>query len=72
MATLQSFKDLLTAIDAETNRIAAKIDELVAKLGAGGMTEAEEAEALASLSAVSDRLKTIGTDPANPIPTPEP
>ncbi len=72
MATLQNFKDLLDAIDTETTRIAAKIDELVAKLAAGGMTEAEEAEVLAGLSAVSDHLKTIGADPVNPIPTPEP
>jgi len=71
MATLQSFKDLLTAVDAETNRIAAKIDELVAKLEAGGMSEAEEAEALEGLSAVAERLKTIGANAADPIP-PEP
>lgn len=68
MASLQSFKDLLAAVDVETNRIAAKIDELVAKLEAGGMTEAEEEEALAGLSATADRLKTIGANPADPIP----
>lgn len=70
MATLQNFKDLLAGVDEETNRIAAKIDELVAKLEAGGMSEAEEAEALEGLTAVADRLKTIGADPADPIPAP--
>lgn len=72
MATLTSFKDLLAAVDAETNRIAAKIQSLVDQLAAGGMTEAEEAEALSGLTAVADRLKTIGADPANPIPVEPP
>ncbi len=68
MATLQNFKDLLAAVDVETNRIAAKIAALVAQLEAGGMTDAEEAEVLAGLSAQVDRLKTIGADSSNPIP----
>ena len=68
MATLQNFKDLLAAVDTETNRIAAKIQSLVDSLGGGGMTDAQEAEALAGLSAVADRLKTIGADPTNPVP----
>lgn len=68
MPTLQNFKDLLAAVDAETNRIAAKIQSLVDQLGGGGMSDAEEAEALAGLSAVADRLKTIGADPSNPVP----
>ena len=72
MATLQNFKDLLAAVDAETNRIAAKIQALVDQLSAGGMSDAEEAEALAGLSAVADRLKTIGADPSNPVPTEPP
>lgn len=68
MASLQNVKDLAAAIDVETTRIANKIDELVAKLAAGGMTEEEEAEALSLLTAQADRLKTIGHDPQNPIP----
>jgi len=72
MATLQNFKDLLAAVDAETNRIAAKIQALVDQLSAGGMSDAEEAEALAGLSAVADRLKTIRADPSNPVPTEPP
>ena len=68
MATLQNFQDLLAAMDTETTRIGNKIQSLVDQLAAGGMTPAEEAQALASLGAFADRLKTIGADPANPIP----
>jgi len=71
MATLQNFKDLLAAVDAETNRLAARIAELVAQIGGGGLTEAEEEEALAGLTAVAERLKTIGASSTEPIP-PEP
>lgn len=70
MAKLQDFKDLLAAVDAETTRIATKIDELLDKLRNGGMTEEEEAEALTDLSNLSERLKTIGHDPTDPIPNP--
>ncbi len=48
----------------------AKLDDLVSKLAAGGMTDAEEQTVLDALTAESDRLKGIGVDPANPIPTP--
>jgi predicted Ser/Thr protein kinase len=68
MATLQNFKDLLAAVDAETNRIAAKIEELVGQIGGGGLNETEEAEALAGLTAVAERLKTIGASSTNPVP----
>lgn len=71
MASLQNFKDLLAGVDAETNRIAARIEELVAQIGGGGLTEAEEEEALAGLTAVAERLKTIGASSTDPIP-PEP
>lgn len=74
MATLQSFKDLLAAVDVETNRIAAKIDEFVAKEKAGDMSAAEETQALDGLTAVADRLRTIGANPTDPVPPvpPEP
>ncbi len=68
MATSKDFLDLLAAMDAETTRIATKLDELLAKLQAGGMTDAEEAAVFAAATALSDRLKVIGTDPATPIP----
>lgn len=68
MAKADDFKNLVTEIDAETTRVANRIDDLVAKLQAGGMTEEEEAEVLNGLTAVASRLKTIGHDPNAPIP----
>lgn len=68
MATKQSFDDLRTAMDDETNALAAKIDALTAKIAAGGMSAEEEAAVLADFTAISERLKTLGADPAEPIP----
>ncbi len=68
MANLQTFKDLLAAVDEETTRIADKIEALVAQLESGSLSEAEEAEVLAGLQSQVDRLKTIGHDPADPVP----
>lgn len=68
MANLQNFKDLLAAVDIETTRIADKIADLVSQLESGGLSEAAEAEVLAGLQAQVDRLKTIGHNPADPIP----
>ncbi len=68
MANLQTFKDLLAAVDEETTRIADKIEALVAQLESGSLSEAEEAEVLVGLQAQVDRLKTIGHDPADPVP----
>lgn len=68
MATLKTFDDLLKAMDAETTRIGTKIDELLKKIADGGMTAEEEDAALAEVQALADRLKTIGVDPAQPIP----
>jgi hypothetical protein len=68
MAKATDFKTLVDEINTETDKIAAKIDALVAKLTAGGMNETEEQEVFDQLSAVSDRLKTLGADPADPIP----
>ncbi len=50
MATKEEF-------ESEFARIAAKIDELKAKIGAGGMSAEDEA-------AVLDELKALGADPA--------
>jgi len=66
----QQFKDAMAEIDAETTRIATKITELLEKLASGGMTAAEEAEAFAAIRAHAERLKLIGHDPTNPVPTP--
>src|SRR5205814_9009796 len=68
MATAKDFKDLVTLMGAETDTLAARIDSILAKLQAGGMTAAEQDAALADMQAVSDRLKALGADPADPIP----
>lgn len=62
-------EDLTSAIDAETNVVAAKIDKLTAELTEARATGAPpKPETLAALSAISDRLKAIGADPFAPIP----
>lgn len=68
MATAEQFQTLLAEIDAETTRIATKIEELVAKILAGGMSAADEDATKAELQTAVDRLKTIGTE-APPEPT---
>lgn len=62
MALVDTMRAKFIEIDQETTRIGLKIDELVAKLAAGGMTEEQEAEVLASLTSHADRLKQVGTD----------
>ncbi len=69
MANLQDFKDALAKVDAETTRIGDYIKQLVDQLKAGGMTDAQEAEALAGLTAAADRLKAVGTSVEEPVPT---
>lgn len=68
MATAQDFRTLLTGINTETDRIAAKIQEIMDKVSSSGLSGAEEQEILGDLTAVRDRLSTIGKDAAEPIP----
>lgn len=68
MATAQDFKTLVSEINTETDRVAAKIQEIMDKVSSSGLSGAEEAEILGDLTGVRDRLATIGKDPANPIP----
>lgn len=70
MALADDLKAGIKALDDETNAVAARIDALVARLSASSLTDAEKADVLAALTAESDRLKTLGTDPNNPVPTP--
>jgi hypothetical protein len=66
-------EDLVTALDAETNAVAARLDKLQADLAAAlAAGQAPKPETLAALQAVSDRLKSLGQDPANPVPAPTP
>lgn len=62
-------EDLVAALDAETNAVAARIDKLSSELAAAvAANQAPKPETLAALAAVSDRLKVLGQDPAAPIP----
>ena len=62
-------EDLVSALDTETNAIAAKLDKLQSELSAAiANGQAPKPETLAALSAISDRLKSLGADPAQPIP----
>jgi septation ring formation regulator EzrA len=72
MASVQQFQDALAAVDAETTRIGELIAQLVSQLNRTDLTEAQEAEILASLTAASNRLKTVGADVTNPVPDPTP
>jgi hypothetical protein len=67
MAT--QLEDLISAIDAETNAVAAEVDALHAQLAAAQGATVTQAD-LDRLAAIRDRLKTIGSDPANPVPAP--
>lgn len=68
MRTLDEFKAAIAKIDAETTRIAAKIDDLIAQLQTQGLTDSEEQQVFDDLGAVADRLRTVGADPDNPVP----
>ena len=60
MALVDEFREKLAECDAETNRIAARLTELVDQLQAGGLSESEETEAFAGLTALADKLKGVG------------
>ena len=72
MAKPESYAALVAAIDVETTRIASKIEELLAKITAGGMSAADEDAAGVAIAAQLDKLKALGQDPAQPIPPDEP
>lgn len=77
MAAVTDLKTLAADLDVETNAVAAKIDaemaqiaDLKAQIAAGSpVSQADLDSIVASLGPVSDRLKALGADPAQPIPT---
>lgn len=69
MATKSDYDALVAALFTATNKIAARIAAIEAKLAAGGMTAEEEQGSLQELSSVRAQLEALGADPANPIPT---
>lgn len=61
METLETkFIEALAAIDEETNRIAADIEDLKAQITGQGIPEAKEAEILSLLEAQVARLRAVG------------
>ncbi len=72
MADVATVKGLVTALNDETNVVASKIDALnarIAELIAAGTVSATDLQEIQDgLTATSARLKTLGEDPANPIP----
>ncbi len=68
MATMQNFQDLVSAFNAETDRLAAKIDEIMGQVANNGLSSADEEAVLTSLGAVKDRLSSLGADVSNPVP----
>jgi len=68
MATLAQFQTALAEIDVETTRLGTLIEELTAKILAGGMSDADEQAALAQLAAAGARLKLVGASVEVPVP----
>jgi len=60
--TIDEFRDLLAEADAETNRIAQRIADLIASI-VPGLTEADANEVKAGLQAEVDKLKGVGVAP---------
>lgn len=67
MSTTFDAKAFIAELNAETDTLAAKIDALLAKLGSGVSLDQSDID---GFTAVSSRLKALGADPADPIPTP--
>lgn len=61
MATLEEFEAELTQINVHTNEIASDMQDLIDRLAAGGLTEQEEADVLAQLSAHKTALEGIAS-----------
>jgi hypothetical protein len=68
MGQFATFDTLLKGVDAETDRLSAEMKELIAQNKRTDLTEAEEADIEARLTAVAARLASIGKDKDQPIP----
>lgn len=55
---------IISDLNTNTNAVSARLDKIIAQLG-----DAVTPDQLAQLQAVSDHLKALGQDPANPVPT---
>lgn len=82
MSQFTDLEDLISAINDATNeqagnvdKVAAKIDGLIAQIGVGALSADQVATVVAQLTAERDaliaqrdKLAAIGADPVNPIP----
>jgi predicted PurR-regulated permease PerM len=64
MAIITTFDQLRDAINAATNKIAARLDAFTT--GIGTLTPAQQAEA----SAMVESLQALGADASDPVPEP--
>jgi hypothetical protein len=64
---------LRIALDDATNKVAERQGKILAELQAAkDANQAPKQETLDAIAADIDRLKALGSDPAAPIPAPEP
>lgn len=63
----QTFPALLAAINDGTNAVAQRVLALQASLA-----NVATSDQLAEMQSIADHLNAIGTNPANPVPTPAP
>lgn len=76
MADVKDVKQLVADLNDETNSVAAKVDAQAAAIKAlkdqiaqgSPVTQADLDEIATALTPISERLKAIGADQANPIP----
>ena len=67
---MSKLDDLISSLNDNTNAVAARLDKLGTELAAAGQAPTEAQ--LGELQAISDHLKALGADPANPVPAPAP
>lgn len=73
MALSKAEFDLLREqINEATNKIAAKIEELIERAKSPGLSIEDEQAVYDGFTAISEQLKALAADPENPVPDPEP
>lgn len=70
MPTKEEFAAAFAEVNEATTNIAADIERLTSQIGSGGLSEADEAAALAELQGIATRLKDIAATTPDGEPTP--
>ena len=68
MASNAQFAEALARVDVATTRIGADIQTLLARIQAGGLSEAEEAQVLTDIGTRAAALEAIADSVENPVP----